>query len=63
MKKPNPDYIINAVEDIWYNGVIIKRSNIITSFKCARISIKLDGSEQELVHKLDKLCDELIISK
>ena len=60
-KKPNPDDIINAVVNIWYNDALIKRSIIITSFKCTGISIQLDGSEQELVHKHDELCDEIII--
>jgi len=60
-KNPNLNNIINAVVDIWYNDTLIKQSNIITSFKCTGISIKLDGSEQELVHKHNEICDEIII--
>ena len=36
----------------WIN-TLIKRNNIIASFKCTGISIKLDGPEQELVYKHD----------
>ena len=40
--------------DIWYNA-LIKPGNIITSFKYIGIFIKLNGFEQELVYKHDKM--------
>ena len=41
--------------------LVINKSNIITSFKCTGISIKLFRYEGELIHKHDELCDEIFI--
>jgi len=56
-----PKIFLNDVVGILYNDALIKPNNIITSFKCTGISINLNGSEQELVHKHDEICDEIII--
>lgn len=60
-KKPTRDDIINAVVNIWYNDDLISRKNIISSFKCTGISVKLDGTEQNLIKKYDEVCDEIIL--
>lgn len=60
-KKPNRDDIINAVFNLWYNVDLISRKNIISSFKFTVISVKLDGTEQNLIKKYDDFCDEIIL--
>ena len=59
-QKPKRDDIINAVFNILYVNDIISQNNIITSFKCTDISVKLDERDQHLVKKNDEVCDEII---
>jgi hypothetical protein len=60
-KKPTRDDIINAVVNLWYNDDLISWKNIISSFKCTGISVKLDGTEQNLIKKYDDVCNEIIL--
>ena len=60
-KKPTRDDIINDVVNPWYNDDLISQKNIISSFKCTGISVKLDGTEQNLIKKYDDVCDEIIL--
>ena len=60
-KKPTRDDIINAVVNLWYNDDLISQKNIISSFKCTGISVKLDGTEQNLIKKYDDVCVEIIL--
>ena len=60
-QKPNRDDIINEIVNLWYNHDLISPKNIISSFKCTGISVKLDGSELNLIKKYDDVCDEIIL--
>ena len=58
--KPNESDIIDAVDQIWYNGKGITSDTIINSFKTTRISFNLDDSEQNLIKKNEDICDDII---